>query len=101
VIASTSLLTRRDFCRATLAAGSLIVAALPPIAGAHAKAAARFEPNAFVRIDPSGQVTIIVARPEIGQGVHTALPMLVAEELDVDWERIRIEAAMGVDGNLY
>jgi isoquinoline 1-oxidoreductase beta subunit len=98
---NTSLLTRRDFCRATLAASSLIVAALPPIAGAHGKPAARFEPNAFVRIDPSGQVTIIVARPEIGQGVHTALPMLVAEELDVDWERIRIEAAVGVDSSVY
>jgi isoquinoline 1-oxidoreductase subunit beta len=91
------LLTRRDFCRATVATGSLIVAAFPAPGHAREK---RFEPNAFVRIDPSGQVTIIVARPEIGQGVHTALPMLVAEELDVDWTQIRIESA-GVDPGRY
>lgn len=94
-------LTRRDFCRTTLATGALIVAALPVDVGAREKADRRFEPNAFVRIDPGGQVTIIVARPEIGQGVHTALPMLVAEELDIDWTRIRIEPAPAIDRSIY
>jgi isoquinoline 1-oxidoreductase beta subunit len=98
---NTLLLTRRDFCCATLAAGSLIVAVLPRTVRAQDEAQGRFEPNGFVRIDPSGRVTIIVARPEIGQGVHTALPMLVAEELDVDWERIRIEPAVGVDQSTF
>jgi isoquinoline 1-oxidoreductase beta subunit len=52
-----------------------------------------FTPNAFLQIDPNGTVTITVPRPEMGQGVRTALPMLVAEELEADWERIRIEQA--------
>jgi isoquinoline 1-oxidoreductase beta subunit len=53
-----------------------------------------FAPNPFVRISPSGAVTIIAARPEMGQGIRTSLPMVVAEELDVDWATVKIEAAM-------
>jgi isoquinoline 1-oxidoreductase beta subunit len=54
----------------------------------------RFAPSAFVAIDRSGTVTVWVARSELGQGVRTALPMLVAEELEADWKRIRIEPAV-------
>ncbi|MEJ2395035.1 MAG: molybdopterin-dependent oxidoreductase [Candidatus Thiodiazotropha sp.] len=52
-----------------------------------------FAPNAWLRIDSSGEVTVFVAESEMGQGPYTALPMLVAEELDVDWSRISIEHA--------
>ncbi|MCG8416714.1 MAG: xanthine dehydrogenase family protein molybdopterin-binding subunit [Proteobacteria bacterium] len=53
-----------------------------------------FAPNAFLAIDGDGSVTVWVTRSEMGQGVSTALPMLVAEELDADWATIRIEQAL-------
>jgi isoquinoline 1-oxidoreductase subunit beta len=53
----------------------------------------KFAPNAFVRIGTDGVVTVIVNHSEMGQGVYTALPMLVAEELDADWSTVRVEAA--------
>ncbi|WP_165664686.1 xanthine dehydrogenase family protein molybdopterin-binding subunit [Metapseudomonas otitidis] len=52
-----------------------------------------FEPNAFVRIDSSGQVTVIAKHVEMGQGAYTGLATLVAEELDADWSRVVVEGA--------
>ncbi len=52
-----------------------------------------FAPNAFLAIDGDGTVTVWVTRSEMGQGVRTALPMLVAEELGADWSRIAVEQA--------
>ena len=62
-------------------------AAAPPPASA-------FEPNAFIRIDPSERITISIIRQEMGQGVRTLLPMMVAEELDADWASVRLEQAV-------
>lgn len=51
------------------------------------------QPGAFVRVAADGAVTVVVNRLDFGQGVHTALPMLVAEEMDADWQRMRAELA--------
>lgn len=86
-------LDRRAFLQLTgLTATGLVLGfdALGSIA--HAESVS-FQPNGFLRIDPEGGVTLWSTMAEMGQGVNTALPMLLAEELDVDWERVRIEYA--------
>ena len=108
-VLSSNPLSRRQFCRVTaLAAGAFLVEVGSPssaVLGLATRSGPAFLPNAFIRIDSDGLVTITVARPEIGQGVRTALPMLVAEELDADWSRVRIEQALAVnrvaDGSQY
>lgn len=52
-----------------------------------------FAPNAFLRILPDDTITVIVGKTELGQGVFTSLPMLVAEELDADWKMVKFESA--------
>ena len=90
--------SRRAFLKATVAAGGglLLQAALPPLTRAAMAAAAEGAGetaalNAFVRVAPDGIVTIMSKNPEIGQGIKTMLPMVIAEELDVAWENVRIE----------
>ncbi|MFC7628606.1 molybdopterin cofactor-binding domain-containing protein [Paraburkholderia humisilvae] len=53
----------------------------------------QFAPNAFIRIDPDGTVALVVSKVEMGQGVYTAIPMLLAEELEVPLERVKLEHA--------
>ncbi|HEY8133835.1 MAG TPA: molybdopterin cofactor-binding domain-containing protein, partial [Thermoanaerobaculia bacterium] len=90
-------LSRRDFLRTgAVAGGGLILGLyLPPLGNriAAAQQSSGFAPNAFIRIGTDDSVTVIVNHSEMGQGVYTALPMLVAEELDADWSKIRVEAA--------
>src|SRR5439155_605005 len=57
-----------------------------------------FKPNAWIEIGPDGAVTIWTGRSEMGQGVRTAMPMIVAEELEADWPRVRVaQADAGMD----
>ena len=90
----TTSITRRDFLRAGAAAGAgLTIAVYLPSCtpGAGKPVTTPFKPNAWVRISTDGSVTLVVDRSEMGQGVYTALPMLLAEELDVPWESVRVE----------
>ncbi|MDQ3998561.1 MAG: molybdopterin-dependent oxidoreductase, partial [Gemmatimonadota bacterium] len=86
---------RRDFIKLGAVAGTglLLGIRLPERRENAALAAVSLEPNAFLRIDPDGDVTIWLARSDMGQGVRTALPMIVADELDADWSRVRVVQA--------
>jgi isoquinoline 1-oxidoreductase beta subunit len=90
---------RREFLKTSAAAaGCLCIAAYVPEleAGARELAAAppgTFAPNAFLRIAPDDSVTVIVNHSEMGQGVYTSLPMLLNEELEADWSKIKVESA--------
>src|SRR5579863_499150 len=86
-----SPLSRREFVVAGVAAGAgLVIGFYLPRKGQPQES---FSPNAYLRITPGNQVTIVVARSEMGQGVRTALPMILAEELEADWRQIEIEQA--------
>lgn len=88
--------SRRTLLSASLAAtgGLLIgVGVLSPSDAAQAAAAAPFMPNAFVRIDPDGKVTLTMPYVEMGQGTYTSIPMLIAEELEVDLATVSLEHA--------
>src|SRR5580692_9258613 len=53
----------------------------------------KFAPNAFIRIDPSGTTTLVMPQVEMGQGVYTAIPMILAEELDADFSKVELKHA--------
>lgn len=87
------LLDRRSFLQLTgVAVGGLVLGFDALGSLAHAEAAT-FEPSGFIRIDEAGATTLWVTRTELGQGVNTALPMILAEELDADWTRVGIRHA--------
>jgi isoquinoline 1-oxidoreductase beta subunit len=98
--------SRREFLKTgtTLGVGLTLAFYLPVGAAARMKADQStdkpFAPNAFIRIAPDDTVTVIVKHLEMGQGVNTGLPTLVAEELDVPWEKIKVESAPA-DAKLY
>ena len=86
--------SRRKFLKVSAAGGGLLLAfSLPGVAKAAMAGAKSARLNAYVRIAPDNVVTIMSKNPEIGQGIKTMLPMLIAEELDVDWSQVRTEQA--------
>jgi CO/xanthine dehydrogenase Mo-binding subunit len=85
-------LSRREFVAAGIAAGAGLVVGFYLPHGGRGKHQT-FSPNAYLRITPDNKITIVVARSEMGQGVRTALPMILAEELEADWKHIEIEQA--------
>src|SRR2546425_1780333 len=89
----TKTLTRRTFLKVSGAGGALLIGGyLPGLReNGTAEAAAVFEPNVWVKIGADDTVTIMLSQLEMGQGVMTSMPMLVAEELDADWKKIKTE----------
>src|ERR1700722_15605046 len=98
-MSAPAMVGRRDFIRtgAAIGGGLLVSLYAPPLldgtGGAVAAAGDPVALNAFVRIGTDESVTVISSHSEMGQGVYTSLPMLLNEELQADWSKIRVEAA--------
>ncbi len=97
-------LPRRQFLQqsSTLAVGLVLGFFLPGgsrMARAQNAATPTFEPNAFLKITPDNQISVMINRLELGQGVHTSLTMILADELDADWGQMQAELAPA--GNAY
>ncbi len=93
------IVSRRGFLGTVFSAGALIVGARLPMDGAApaAKAAtsAAWNPSVFLGIDPDGTVILVTHRSEMGTGVRSVLPVVLADELEADWNRVRLEQALG------
>ena len=97
--------TRREFLQAGAAtSGALLLGFHLPVADAttvtNASTNGTFAPNAFIRIDRQGAVTLVMPMVEMGQGVYTSVAMILADELDASWDRVRLEPAPP-DDKLY
>src|SRR5690242_9177268 len=92
---SRSALSRREVLASALAGGFVLAFHMPvraanePVQPSDATDG-KFAPNAFIRIDASGETTLIMPQVEMGQGVYTAIPMILAEELDADFSRVKL-----------
>lgn len=90
---SVRLVSRRGFLEGIFSAGALVlgVQVLPE----GAEAAVTWQPSVYLGFEPSGAVVIVAHRSEMGTGIRTALPMVLADELEADWKQVRIEQAIG------
>lgn len=93
---TTAGLSRRNFLGVSaMAGGGLLLGVSLPFAGGESAAATSdaFEPNAFIRIGGDGQIVLTMPYVEMGQGTYTSIPMLIAEELEVGLNQVRLEHA--------
>jgi isoquinoline 1-oxidoreductase beta subunit len=86
-------LSRRGLFGAAAAVAFLFGFHMPLRQAGEAAEAAVFAPNAFIKIDEQGSVTLVMPQVEMGQGTYTSISMILAEELDADWDRVRVEHA--------
>lgn len=104
-VAVSSGLTRRSFLSQSIALGGLVVPFIFPVTGSRAAvtenpASVTFEPNGFIRVTSEGKISVIIPYVEMGQGIYTALTMLIAEELEVPMAKVVVEHAPA-DEKLY
>jgi hypothetical protein len=94
--------TRRDFLRASALGGAALVLRVPILLPEEPRAAAKaaFAPNKWITIDGQGAVALVASRAEMGQGVRTALAMILAEELEADWKSVTVVTPSFVDDTL-
>jgi isoquinoline 1-oxidoreductase subunit beta len=92
--------SRRAFLKASAAAGGGLLLSFALDCGEGDAAAGTFAPNAFIRIDRDSAVTLVMPQVEMGQGTYTSMPMLIAEELEVELSQVRLEHAPA-DEKLY
>lgn len=88
------VVSRRGFLGTIFSAGALVIGSrlLPEDLNA---APAAWQPSVYFGLEPNGTAIIVAHRSEMGTGIRTALPMVLAEELDIDWKNVRIEQALG------
>ena len=96
-MATIQNISRRDFLKTTGTAGALVIGAnfVPGGLVKEAQAQAVAKPNLFVSIEGDGMVTITCSRAEMGQGARTGIPMILADELEADWDRCKLWQAPG------
>jgi isoquinoline 1-oxidoreductase beta subunit len=95
---SIETVSRRGFIQGALVGGAFVLSAryIPqPLWAAEGEAAPAFDPSLWMSISPDGTVTIVAGRSEMGCGSRTALPLVVADELDADWSKVKIDQAIG------
>jgi isoquinoline 1-oxidoreductase subunit beta len=94
---SITVVSRRDFLGGVFSAGALVLGAsvLPHAAAGAPTAESTWQPSVYLGLEPDGRVIIIAHRSEMGTGIRTSLPMVVADELEADWKRVKIEQAIG------
>ena len=95
-------ITRREFLKKSLAGAGMTIAICVTPSGSKILSAQEvkkdlFRPNAWLQITPDNIVTVIVNKCEMGQGVYTSLPMILAEELEADWKQVKVKGAPARD----
>ncbi len=94
-MSNVRLVSRRDFMEGVFSAGALVLGAQALPSSAFASTGAQWEPSVYLGLDRSGLITIITHRSEMGTGIRSVLPVVVADELDADWKSVKIQQALG------